>query len=179
MPEVADEVWIYLDVDGVLNAVNHASPAWGWGGDCLVTSCNQFSIRYSPELIASINNLAALPHVRMHWLTTWEHDAPNDLCPMIGLDGSAWPVLTNEKRHEPTSMAWWKWYAIREHLPDGQRAIWIDDDLKSDKSAAEWLVVNRHVIPVCPRTELGITRRQMRLIETVATSATTTPRSAR
>lgn len=164
----AREVWVYLDVDGVLNAVHYARPSWGWTGPEAVISVNKFSIRVSTELVAAINALAAQPHVRMHWLTTWEDDAPNDLCPAIGLNGRDWPVLRRENRHEPTSMAWWKFHVIREHLPNGQRAIWIDDDLKSDRPAAEWLADNPNVTPVCPRTELGVTRRQMRLIAEAA-----------
>lgn len=158
------EVWIYLDVDGVLNAVSNGRPEWGWECDPDENWVNRFSILTSRELVAEVNALAERPHVRMHWLTTWEDDAAKDLCPAIGLNGQGWPVLHNERRYEPTATAWWKLNALREHLPEGQRAIWIDDDIRFDRPANEWLAENPNVTPVCPRTELGITRRQMRLI---------------
>lgn len=165
---VSEEVWVYLDVDGVINTVGNRRPQWGWEDEATEVQVNGFSILYSPEMVAALNDLADMPHVRMHWLTTWEYDAPNDLCPIVGLKGQVWPVLRNAPQYEPTPTAWWKHRIIREHLPAGQRALWIDDDIAFDRAAGEWLDQNPNVTPVCPRTELGITRRQMRLITDAA-----------
>lgn len=164
------EVNVYLDVDGVINAVAANRPSWGWEGEQGVVSINKFSIRYSLDLVAALNALADRPGVHMHWLTTWEEDAPNDLCPAIGLRGQDWPVLHNHPRHEPTSDAWWKLHALREHLPDDRRAVWIDDDITWATDAREWLRFNPSVRWVSPHVQTGITRKQMRQIEDLTTT---------
>lgn len=172
MAAAGDDDWnVYLDVDGVINAVTHRTPSWGWSDEGTVVNVNKFSIRYSTELVAALHELALRPNVHIFWLTTWEQSAPVDLCPAIGLNGGDWHVLTNEPRHEPTTSAWWKLNALREHLPEGRRAIWIDDDIKFDRAAQEWLAENPMVTPVSPNTEVGLTLRQMRNI--LAATATT------
>lgn len=161
---------VYLDVDGVINALNGTRPPWGWDEDGQVASVNQFSIRWATGLIAALNALAAADHVHMHWLTTWEHDAPRDLCPAIGLNGANWPVLVREPRHEPTALAWWKHHALAEHLPFERAAVWIDDDLVYDPSGdtRRFLAGHPNVVPVCPVSSVGLTRAQAGLVLEVA-----------
>lgn len=163
-PGPVRDVSIYLDVDGVINAVSPSPVSWGWEGEGRVERINGFPIRWAPQLVDALNDLASRPHVHMHWLTTWEGDAPRDLCPVIGLDGGDWPVLRNDPAYEPTALSWWKLAALQAHLPDDRRAIWIDDDIAFDRTAQTWLDETPRVTAFSPRTWLGLTRAQMNLV---------------
>lgn len=164
---MSEEVWVYWDVDGVFNAVSRGiRPSWGWECDGSKWAYSGFQILTSPDLVAEVNALTQKPHVRSFWLTTWEDDAPKELCPAVGLEGSQWPVL-----HRTTPLrgtAWWKLQAIQRHLPEGQKALWIDDDIQFDKGALNWLSENPNVTAMSPRSELGITKRLMDKIKEVA-----------
>lgn len=156
-------VHVYLDVDGVLNAVtSKRTPAWGWG-ESEVVKVNGFQIRYSPAMIARLNALAE--SVQFFWLTTWLSDAPRLLCPQLGLDGEAWPVLDAE---EPPGAPWWKLTAIRDHVnaTAPEQVFWIDDDISFDHMAKEWIAAEPRVTGISPRTDVGLTTEGLGLIET-------------
>jgi len=83
---------IYLDVDGVLNAVSKKSPtltATGWG-EWKTAPVNGWPILWAPELITALNELAAREDVTFKWLTTWTDDAAKVLSPAIGIEGQEW-----------------------------------------------------------------------------------------
>ena len=161
---------IYLDVDGVLNAVSPSTPrTWGWGESECVT-VNGFPIRYSPMMVDRFNVLAARDDVTVWWLTTWEHDAASLLAPAIGLDGGTWDVLGAESHYsKELAGGWWKWHALVDHfLSHGRRAVWIDDDLSYDREAQEWAA--RHVadgtlLTISPLTHRGLTLTEFDAIE--------------
>lgn len=161
---------IYLDVDGVLNAVSPSTPrSWGWGESECVT-VNGFPIRYSPLLVERLNALAAREDVTVWWLTTWERDAATLLAPAIGLNGSAWEVLgTDEHYSKELADGWWKWHAVVDHfLSSGTRAVWIDDDLGFDRKAQEWAamhVADGTLLTVSPATHRGLTVAEFDAIE--------------
>ena len=156
-------VHVYLDVDGVLNAfpASH-DPGWGWG-QSEVVNVNRFPICYSPAMVDALNALSEV--ARFHWLTTWREDAPSLLAPTIGLIGTDWPVL-DAPEFFGGKHGWWKLRAIREHVeatrPD--RAFWIDDDIAFDRDAQAWLETVPHVIPICPKTSVGLTRAALALM---------------
>lgn len=162
---------IYLDVDGVLNAVCPDTPqTWGWGESECVT-VKGFPIRYSPKMVDRFNALAARDDVQVHWLTTWLRDAPEMLCRKIGLDGCGWPVLGAAEWAAPRKMSdysWWKLPAARAHfLSNGNRAVWIDDDL-TDFAAQEWAaphVADGTLLLVTPLTHRGLTLAEFDAIE--------------
>lgn len=165
---------VYVDVDGVLNAVTSSPPAWGWGAhsDAVV---NGFPIRWSPELVEVLNEVTAAPGVEAYWLTTWEHDAPKMLAPAIGLKGEDWPVVGTEHHYSlELQNGWWKLVALRDHLGDFDGPVlWLDDDIRFDPVARRWLAEAPNVTAMSPRTELGITRRQARIIRDWTTTPTT------
>ena len=160
---------VYLDVDGVLNAVSLATPAsWGWGeSECVRVNGGQ--IRYSPLLVQRFNALAARPDVQVHWLTTWLDLAPKMLAGAIGLAGESWPVL-GEREYQRLDGTWWKLPAASDHFlaRRDDRAVWIDDDLLYDGGARRWAepyVASGALLLVAPETRCGLTRAQFDAIE--------------
>lgn len=161
-----EKVRIYLDVDGVLNAVTSGEPAWGKPARIEV---NGWPITYSRSLIEVLNRVSESPGVRVYWLTTWCHDAPQKLAAAIGLRGEDWPVVGFDHWQAKDHRAWWKLTAIREHLADFDGGVlWVDDDLHYDQAAVDWLREHPRVLGLCPRSELGITPRQAHIIERFA-----------
>jgi hypothetical protein len=164
------DVDVYLDVDGVLNAVWAGStvPDWGWVEGSLRTErILGFPITWSALLIDRLNALAERPHVHFHWLTTWFYDAPNVLCDRIGLRGQDWPVLGAEDFHSPRAVTdWWKLPPARAAAEgSGRRVLWIDDDLL-DRGALEWaMTLGDRIMLVLPSTGVGITKDMMSTIE--------------
>lgn len=155
-------IHVYLDIDGVLNAITRAAdPGWGWS-DSAVTKVRGFPINYSPEMVGRLNDLAE--RVTFHWLTTWREHA-RELAAAVGLDGGAWPVLDAPDTF--TAKSWWKLTAIRDHVAETspELSFWIDDDLSFDDGANEWLRGRDDVVAVSPQSEVGLTRRALDLID--------------
>lgn len=99
---------VTLDVDGVLSPMCEANPAEQlpqWWPDAVHTRVWGLPCWYSPSLVARINAVAALPGVRMHWLTSWEESAAVELAPVVGLHGSDWLV---HHRSNEGPCGWWK-----------------------------------------------------------------------
>lgn len=162
-----DEVHVLLDVDGVINQIRWKQPSRsGWStqkkyrhvfghhdGSALDGSTESYVVRYSPELVAALNDLALLPGVRFFWLTTWLHEAPLGLSPRIGLNGRGWPVLGKEDHDNPTEPGWWKAVAARRHRAENPHAkiIWLDDDLALNPASGFQLLA------IAPDRETGLT----------------------
>lgn len=148
---------IYLDVDGVLNAVSGRQPSKrivGWD-EYREVHVKGFRIHYAPALIQAINALAARDDVTIKWLTTWKHDAAKQLSAAIGIDGQGWDVLDGDL-HAWGGDAWWKLTAIRDDH-DGGKTIWIDDDIIAELPAMEW-AANHNILLVSPSTTHGLTK---------------------
>ncbi|MBT2537222.1 HAD domain-containing protein [Arthrobacter sp. ISL-69] len=155
---------IYLDVDGVLNAVNHKSPsltAAGWDrwDHWKTAPVNGWPILWAPALIEAFNELAARDDVTFKWLTTWEDDAAKVLSPAIGINGQDWEVLHGEQ-HSWRGSDWWKLQAIRADVEttNPERFVWIDDDLSAERVALEWLGTRPEGLGVSPSVGQGLTR---------------------
>lgn len=151
---------IYLDVDGVINAFgpNSRRPeSSGWAGEWNTVKVKFFQITYATELIEQLHALAAKDDVTIKWLTTWTDDAPKDLCPAIGLNGTSWPVVGQGENYHRDE--WWKLTAIKDDVaatnPD--QVIWIDDDLRMEKEALWWALDNRQVRVFAPEQFVGLT----------------------
>lgn len=164
---MTDEVDVYLDVDGVLNAVTGSLPQWGWSAEShRCTRVNGFLISWSTELIDRLNALAVQPHVNFHWLTTWLRDAPEILADKIGLHGKDWPVIGETQYASISYPDWWKLSAAQTAATEsGRRVVWIDDDL-SHPPAREWAVtLGESIMLVQPDTRVGVTKDMMDMIE--------------
>ncbi|UYL86634.1 phosphatase [Arthrobacter phage RadFad] len=155
---------IYLDVDGVLNAVSKRTPKLnitGW--EMWQTKpVNGWPILFSPEMIAALNEMADDPDVTFKWLTTWTDDAAKVLSPAIGINGQKWPVLHGEQ-HGWRGRDWWKLKAIREDVEasDGGRFVWIDDDISAESEAIDWIKSRDDVLALSPFTVQGLTRNDL------------------
>ena len=155
---------IYLDVDGVLNAVSRRNPTvtssgwpeYGWES----APINGYPIRWAKSLIAALNELAARPDVTFKWLTTWTHDAAKVLSPAIGIDGQDWEVLEGDQHAWGGKRGWWKLEAIQSDVlstkPD--QFIWIDDDLSMERDAIEWVAGRDNGYAISPFGSEALTR---------------------
>lgn len=154
---------IYLDVDGVINAVSGRAPSKKFAGwdDYREEWVKGFRIHYSPALTEALNGLAARDDVTIKWLTTWRHEAAQQLSAAIGINGADWEVLDGDL-HAWGGDGWWKLTAIRDDL-DG-RAIWIDDDLSMELSAMKWAAGHDELLIISPGTTIGLTRNNIEAI---------------
>ncbi|GGF42767.1 hypothetical protein GCM10011519_15810 [Marmoricola endophyticus] len=162
---------LYLDVDGVLNAVSLDTPDWGWP-DAQLSTVNGYPIRWSTTMVARLNRLVAREEVTAYWLTTWGSDAAELLAPALGLDATGWSVLGEEDRERAIdtlalsgTAGWWKLQAVRSHLAPGTPAIWVDDDLDRDPSAVRWAYEQPGLLPLSPSTSLALTPADLAAME--------------
>lgn len=154
---------IYLDVDGVLNAVSGRAPSKrlvGWE-EYREVHVKGFRIHYAPALIDALNALAARDDVTFKWLTTWKHDAARKLSGAIGLNGQDWEVLDGDL-HAWGGGAWWKLTAIRNDLDS--RSIWIDDDISAEREAIEWAGQHEELLLVSPSVVHGLSKDDLTAI---------------
>ena len=178
------EVDIYLDIDGVI--VPWFDPVEGidvrasgfrdWRGQSL-THDRAEPVRglrtYSPRMIRRIRAIGEMPHVRIHWCTTWRTGA-HALAAAVGLP-TDWPVLDEDMVHdrreteERTLRSWWKRDAVQEHHADGREGhavVWIDDDLAFDADALDWMsTLGREGLAVHPRTVVGLPDLSLDVVE--------------
>jgi len=156
---------IYLDVDGVLNAVSKRRPSfkvtgWGlWG----TKQVNGWPIQYSPDMLDHLNELADRDDVTFKWLTTWTNDAAKILSPAIGIHGEDWDVLDGDQHAWGGARGWWKLEAIRADVEAAkpERFIWIDDDLSMESRALEWLATRDEGLGVSPFCSEGLRREDL------------------
>lgn len=157
---------IYLDVDGVLNAVTrHIPTVTGWG-EYRRKKVNSYQIMYAPALVEAINKLSDRDDVTFKWLTTWEEDAARDLSPALGINGQNWQVLTGDQ-HSFRGSDWWKLEAIQRDVAatKPEQFVWIDDDFKDERHAIEWMLDQTNGYPISPSMRDGLTRAHMEEIE--------------
>lgn len=152
---------IYLDVDGVLNAVSKRTPAYkisGWE-HWETTPVRGSQILFSPDMVAALNELAEHPDVTFKWLTDWEDRAAKSLSPAIGLRGMEWDVLHTDQKCW-RGRDWWKFQAIQGDAVASadRRFVWIDDEFSEEVEAITWAAGRDDVLTVSPSTVRGLTR---------------------
>lgn len=168
---------IYLDVDGVLNAVSKRTPSLkitGWD-DWTIKRVGRWPIHHSPAMIAELNALAARDDVTFKWLTTWEDDAAKVLSPAIGLNGQDWEVLHGDQ-HAWRGANWWKLQAIRADVEAGAgNFIWIDDDISAEDHAIDWALSRDDVLTLSPSSTQALTLEDLNFAKSfiAATQAVT------
>lgn len=163
---------IYIDVDGVINAVSGKAPKQntGWLGEWKQESIAGYPILWSTELIDRLNALDAREDVEFIWLTTWRSLAPQVLSEAIGLNGQDWDYVDAPDEDLENLNHWWKLAAIRRkrklrHV-DVSKSVWIDDDIYYESAASAWVRDEwPNLLAISPNSYHGITRKQMESIE--------------
>jgi len=129
-------VWLFIDVDGVLNAVGEAPLDDHRLVVQVENGLSVFPIRYDPRVVDRLNALTRDGLVQLIWLTTWARAARDSLAPAIGLDPGgrvlADPGDPELARHPyDPHRPWWKLALLLEAIEDDpdQPVAWCDDDL--------------------------------------------------
>jgi hypothetical protein len=164
---------IYLDVDGVLNAVSSRAPSpeeCGWSQDSWRRErINGYMISWSTELVDALNELVA-DGVEIRWLTTWCELAQQLIAPALGLKGGdSWKlangVTADEARMWDMGRRWWKTGVFEaDHANDpADKIVWIDDDHRPDvrTTVMNDLLSEDRLFIIAPFTDVGITRRDI------------------
>lgn len=176
------KIRIYLDVDGVLNAVPPAKDivARSQWPNFESVKVNGYTITYAPELLRKLENLAGLwayeedddemvQCVEIVWLTTWRELAVSALAPGIGFDATHWRVVSDgngahgyQRLGFSDYSYWWKVDALASDLIANpvDYVVWLDDDQISYRPSVTSLIrkfADTQFLPIAPATEIGLT----------------------
>lgn len=167
--------YVFLDVDGVINAISTKPPVQntGWTGEWKTEKVEGWNILWSTELIEHLNFLNTLDDVQIVVLSTWRRRAVDHLFPVVGLKAKEdWVVLNDvEDGHGYTggwgSMGkWWKLDEVRDFVdahPE-DKFIWLDDDIGWDKTAREYVENHPEILAISPQTPHGLTSGHVKAI---------------
>lgn len=167
---------IYL---GATNVVIHADapgPESGWDiWESITLGDSQYF--YSPQLIASLNDLGNHEDIEFRWLTSWGADASDLIAPAIGLESKGWGIV---ERQEPTGSRklsksdleyWWKLDAFKADIMMApiKRLIWIDPDIDLHEDEVDnWMdpygVLEEDRLYLTPFLGRGLTPRGLKNI---------------
>lgn len=173
---------VYLDVDGVFNALPFSSTdlnKTGWSEESWNREkINGYWITWSSELVDAINKLSRHENVEVKWLTTWCHDAPALIAPGLNLEtGADWPVVgerSNVYDRPPAGFRrgadsygyWWKATQIAKdvELTQPDKIVWVDDDLPIyfEDNVRSWAeTMGDRLLTVASKSEYGIRTAEM------------------
>lgn len=117
----------FIDVDGVLNR-NVSTTAARRRGLTRTPKLFPTTIPISTRLVLDPDDKTRLTRLEAHfdlaWATTWEHDAPTLIAPLLGI-GHHWPIAIN------TTPGGSKAPGVRD-LAAGRPFVWFDDDLQPE-----------------------------------------------
>lgn len=119
----------FFDVDGVLNRWVSRSVARQRGYARLTVAPHDFfesTVCLDPAGDAELVGMLA-EHFDFAWGTTWEHEAPRLLSPVLGF-GADWPVAVNESPAASKAPGVIK-------LAGGRPFVWFDDDTTATERA--------------------------------------------
>ena len=157
--------YLFLDVDGVLNA-----PYPAWPSTLRVPIVDHpklpqgvvLTLSYSPEMVAAIKDL----EVELVWLTTWEDSAQTHLVPLINALGGN--IYLSSAGHVKLSdyTGLWKYSALREFVEAHPRPfIWVYDDAISSRAERDLVTLDVAHLLVRPYPKQGITPNHVALIK--------------
>jgi hypothetical protein len=158
----------FLDVDGVLNietGVPSGPGAWPTYQHTTLATSRQpnVSFTWSPHLIDCLNLLVARRQIQVHWLTSWDLDAPLCAAPAIGLH--AGHVVARDV--DDIGTEWWKLRVIRQFVTTSDFYIWTDDYINDATSTATvHTITDGKAFTVCPDPGTGLSPEQLNLIIT-------------
>lgn len=189
-------LWL-LDVDGVLNVVALQPdpfiwPRWQRGVARTDGRTRAWPISWAPDVVAQITAWRADGRVEVTWLTTWGHDANDELAALLGMpqlpvagsppsrivptvaQGAAGSHadVAGADAEDPLTGRWWKFDVVRRlHTAHPQRPIvWTDDDLATEPEVRAWMRAHTVSLLVAPDPRHGLTRAHLAAIEDFLTS---------
>jgi hypothetical protein len=170
---------LLLDVDGVVNALPDESDdlmVWSdWKSGWARADGSRYHITFAPEVVAQLLAWHTSGALELQWLTTWGHDANDELRVLLGL-----PELTVAGTHQdagapsevdaashadvapaapdPLTGRWWKYDVVRRVLAEqpGRTVIWVDDELYGPSRFRTWGEEHPDVVPVGPNPRCGL-----------------------
>jgi len=180
---------IYLDVDGVLNAIPAASDIvtrTGWPRFERV-QVNGYWITFAPELLRALEAIHDWTHwsldgdeeedsVEIVWLTTWREKATADLAPAIDFNAKHWRVVSDgDSAHGYVKLGfsdysyWWKVDALATDLIENpvDYVVWLDDDQVAYNDSVTSIIKkfnDTQFLTIAPHTTVGLTRDHIDLI---------------
>ena len=116
--------------------------------------------------------------LELQWLTTWGHDAKDELRTLLGLprlavagtyqdedaDGAATGTADSHaaaapSAPDPLSGRWWKYDVVRRVLAEqpGRQVLWVDDELQPGAAFRRWADDQPGLQAVGPDPRLGLT----------------------
>lgn len=185
---------LLLDVDGVLNALGQPNPSvWPeWERGWATADGSSWPILFAPAVIERLASWQREGRVEVQWLTTWGHDANDDLRTLLGLPelavagtyqdeddaGSAAGAGASHaavapSAPDPLSGRWWKYDVVRRLLaaqPE-RLLIWVDDELQPGSAFRVWSDQQPSLRAVGPDPEVGLTPDDLAGIESSLTTA--------
>lgn len=183
---------LLLDVDGVLNALadgGEHEDAWPeWRRGRAHADGTSWPILWAPAVVDRLRSWHEVGLVEIQWLTTWGHDANDELRRLLGLprlevagtynefdlDGATADVDADAhaavapSAPDPLSGYWWKYDVVRRVLDQnpGRPVIWVDDELHHEPGAfRRWAEEHPDVLPVGPEPMRGLVRGDLDLIQ--------------
>jgi len=118
---------IFLDVDGVINSLNHLFTGGdiGFSAETTAYRANGYTV-WIPEYVKEIVQ-AFYTSTDLYWLTTWRDNANEWISPILGIPTDI-PVIDDGSQVRETS---WKYNACRDLAKtlheSGQKVYWIED----------------------------------------------------
>ncbi|HLK94296.1 MAG TPA: HAD domain-containing protein [Nocardioidaceae bacterium] len=181
---------LLLDVDGVLNAFDRVPAARGgwddWQHGGATAEGTRWPITWSPRVVATLSDWHEQGRVELRWLTTWGHDANDELRRLLGLpelpvagtyheaggpSGAAETggghASVTPAAPDPLSGSWWKYDVVVSLLrtePE-RRFVWVDDDLdRLDGAFARWAETQPSITTIVPDPRRGLTAADLEVI---------------
>jgi len=165
---------LFLDVDGVLNAISSKPDrqVWpDWQQADVTNRIGTFPIAWSPSVTRRIASWIERRLVTVVWLTTWLDDASGALRETIGLPACA--VLGSHLADDPglpsgsVGLGWWKADLVEEYLAanPGAPFVWLEDDLQVMRPLQARLNAEHDCLLIAPPSHIGLTPKHLQRVE--------------
>jgi hypothetical protein len=184
---------LLLDVDGVLNAFDRVPAARGgwddWQQGSATAEGTRWPITWSPQVVGTLRDWHERGRVELRWLTTWGHEANDELrrllrlpalavagtyhdigAPLGNAETGASHASVTPAAPDPLSGRWWKYEHVASLLRDEpeRRFVWVDDDLDRLGGAfVRWAESQPSITPIVPDPRRGLTAADLAAIEAV------------
>jgi hypothetical protein len=174
---------LYLDVDGVINAIPAAQDrvertGWSdwdstWVG---LDNGGRYWITWALGFLDALHTIDKRDDVEIVWLTTWRTAAVTKLSPALGINGTHWHVADDDvvdrvaHGYMPMGFSdygwWWKASAIAGHLDKNpvDQVVWLDDDHNVFSDAVKFVhdrFQDTDFLMITPDTRYGVTQEDV------------------